>query len=124
VGETWALAGFVGTFHATSCDRLPATDYLEDFMRSLTVFLMTATLLVLGGCSMLDRSSSSENVRTAYAGPASMSADQVRQLLHNQGYTNVSGLHQNGDDWVGAATDGSGKHVDFDMDKNGVIHTK
>jgi uncharacterized protein YceK len=93
-------------------------------MRSASVFVMTATFLVLGGCSMLDRSSSSESVRTAYAGPASMSADQVRELLHNKGYTNVSGLHQNGDDWVGEATDNSGKHVDFDMDKNGVIHTK
>ncbi len=83
-----------------------------------------AALLFLGGCSMLDRSSSSENVRTAYAGPASMSAQQVTQLLHNQGYTNVRGLHENGDDWVGAATTSTGTHVDFDIDKDGVIHAK
>ncbi len=93
-------------------------------MRTVGVFLMTATLLAFGGCSLLDRSSSSENVRTAYAGTASMTADQVRQVLHNQGYTNVRGLHQNGDDWVGSATTSSGAQVDFDMDKNGVIHTK
>lgn len=53
-----------------------------------------------------------------------MSAQQVTQLLHDQGYTNVRDLHQNGDDWVGAATARSGKHVDFDIDKNGVIHAK
>lgn len=82
-----------------------------------------AALLFLGG-SMLDRSSSAENVRTAYAGPASMSAQQVTQLLHNQGYTNVRGLHENGDDWVGAATTSTGTHVDFDIDKDGVIHAK
>lgn len=93
-------------------------------MRAVGVFLVTATLLVLGGCSMLGRSSSSENVRTAYAGTASMTADQVRQLLHNQGYSNVTHLHQNGDDWVGAATTSNGSHVDFDIDKKGVIHTK
>lgn len=93
-------------------------------MRAVVVFLMTATLLVLGGCSLLDRTSSSENVKTAYAGTASMTSDQVRQLLHNQGYTNVKDLHQNGDDWLGSATTSSGTHVDFDMDKNGVIHTK
>lgn len=93
-------------------------------MRTVGVFFMTAMLLALGGCSLLDRTSSSENVRTAYAGPAVMTADQVRQLLHNQGYTNVTGLHQNGDNWLGSATTRTGTHVTFDMDRNGVIHTK
>ena len=93
-------------------------------MRTVGVFLMTASLLVLGGCSLLDRTSSSENVQTAYAGTASMTADQVRQLLHTKGFTNVKDLHQNGDDWLGSATTSSGTHVDFDMDKSGVIHTK
>jgi uncharacterized protein YceK len=93
-------------------------------MRAFTV-LVVATLLSLVGCSsLLDRTSSSENVHTAYAGTASMTADQVKQLLHNQGYTHVTDLHQNGDDWVGGATDSTGKHVIFDMDKDGVIHTK
>lgn len=90
----------------------------------IAIVLGSAALLALGGCSLLDRTSSSENVRTAYAGPASMSARQVTQLLHNQGYTNVRDLHQNGDDWVGAATTSAGNHVDFDIDKNGVIHAK
>lgn len=90
----------------------------------IAIVIGGAALLFLAGCSLLDRSSSSENVRTAYAGPASMSARQVTQLLHNQGYTNVTGLHQNGDNWVGAATTSAGNHVDFDIDKNGVIHAK
>ncbi len=90
----------------------------------IAIVLGGAALVFLGGCSMLDRSSSSENVRTAYAGPASMSAQQVTQLLHSQGYTNVRDLHQNGDDWVGAATTRTGGHVDFDIDKSGVIHAK
>lgn len=92
-------------------------------MRIATV-LVGAALIALGGCSLLDRTSASENVRTAYAGPSSMSAQQVTQLLHNQGYKDVMDLHQNGDDWVGAATSATGAHVDFDIDKSGVIHTK
>jgi len=94
------------------------------FMRIAIVLGSAAALIALGGCSLLDRSSSSENVRTAYAGTASMTEPQVTQLLHNQGYRNVTSLHQNGDDWVGAATTSTGKRIDFDMDKNGVIHTK
>jgi hypothetical protein len=88
------------------------------------IVLGGVALLALGGCSLLDRSSTSENVKTAYAGTASMTAQQVTQLLHNQGYTHVTNLHQNGDDWVGAATTSTGNHVDFDIDKSGVIHTK
>lgn len=86
-------------------------------MRAVIV-LVGATLLTLAGCS------SRENVRTAYAGTASLSAGQVRQLLHDKGYTDVSDLHKNGSDWVGAATNEGGDHVDFDIDKSGVIHTK
>ena len=93
-------------------------------MRIFPVF-MTATLLALAGCSsLLDRTSTSENVRAAYAGTASMTSDQVRQLLHNKGYNRVTDLHQNGNDWVGAATSSTGKPVVFDIDKDGVIHTK
>lgn len=83
-----------------------------------------ASLLFLGGCSLLDRTSSSESVKTAYAGTASMTSQQVTQLLYNQGYTDVTGLHQNGDNWVGAAITSTGHHVDFDIDKSGVIHAK
>lgn len=88
------------------------------------IMLAGAVSLALGGCSMFDRSSSNENVKTAYAGTASMSAQQVEQQLNSQGYTDVTGLHQNGDDWVGEAISSSGHHVDFDIDKNGVVHTK
>jgi hypothetical protein len=90
----------------------------------IAIALGGAALLVLGGCSLLDRSSSSENVQTAYAGTESMTPQQVTQLLHNQGYTAVTGLHRNGDDWVGAAITSSGNHVDFDIDKSGTVHAK
>lgn len=90
----------------------------------MAIVIGGAALLFLGGCSMLDRTSSSESVKTAYAGTASMTAEQVTQILHNQGYTDVMGLHQNGDNWVGAATNSAGHHVDFDIDKSGVIHAK
>jgi hypothetical protein len=88
-------------------------------------FLLIAAL-ALSGCSMFggDRASSSEDVRTAYAGPAALDEQQVTRLLHDQGYSNISGLHKNGSDWIGAATTKTGAQVDFDMDKNGVIHTK
>lgn len=117
--ETQALRGY-----AHCCMSLATDDYSKEIPMRIALVLGSATLLALGGCSLLDRSSSSENVKTAYAGPASMTPQQVRQLLHNQGYTNVTSLHQNGDDWVGAATTSTGNHVDFDIDKNGVIHTK
>ncbi|HUN76518.1 MAG TPA: hypothetical protein VMU40_18535 [Steroidobacteraceae bacterium] len=88
------------------------------------IVLGGAALLALGGCSLFDRSSTSENVKTAYAGTANMTAQQVADLLHNEGYSHVTDLHQNGDDWLGAATTSTGNHVDFDIDKSGVIHTK
>lgn len=90
----------------------------------MAIVIGGAALLFLGGCSLLDRTSSSENVKTAYAGTATMTSQQVTQLLYNQGYTNVTGLHQNGDNWVGAATTSAGHHVVFDIDKGGVIHQK
>lgn len=93
-------------------------------MRTIGVCFVTASLLVLGGCSLLDRTSSSENVKTAYAGTSTMTESQIEQLLRNQGYTHVMGLHRNGDDWLGSARDSSGTHVNFDIDKDGVIHTK
>jgi uncharacterized protein YceK len=92
-------------------------------MRNGIVFVGIA-LFALGGCSLLDRTSSSENVKSAYAGTASMTTQQVEELLQNQGYTDVTDLHQNGNDWIGAAVTSAGKHVDFDIDKGGVIHTK
>ncbi len=93
-------------------------------MRTVGVCFVTASLLVLGGCSLLDRTSSSENVKTAYAGTSSMTAGQIEQLLRNQGYTDVNGLHRNGEDWLGSALASSGTHVNFDIDKNGVVHVK
>jgi hypothetical protein len=65
-----------------------------------------------------------EKVDKGYIGPASLDQQQVTQLLEQQGYSNITGLHENGTDWIGAATDRSGHQVNFDIDKSGTIHTK
>lgn len=87
-------------------------------MRILTVTVATLTLMgALGACS-------TERVHSGYVGPAALNQDQVAQLLNQQGYTDITGLHKNGDDWIGAATDKDGQQVNFDIDKSGTIHTK
>lgn len=52
-----------------------------------------------------------------------MSEDQVTQLLTQQGYTGITGLHENGQDWIGEA-DKNGQMVSFDIEPNGTIRTK
>jgi hypothetical protein len=87
----------------------------------LKIFVVTLTLLgALSACSMFGR----ENVHSGYVGTASLNQDQITRLLNEQGYTNVTGLHKNGPDWVGSATDKDGQTVNFDIDKDGTIHTK
>lgn len=78
--------------------------------------VLCSTLLVLAAC---DR----ENVKSSYMGTASMSEDQVTQLLAQNGYQAITSLHKNGHDWVGSATK-DGSPVNFDIDKAGTIHTK
>lgn len=85
--------------------------------------IMVATLTLMGtlsACTMFG----GEHVRSGYVGPASMNQDQVTRLLNQQGYTGVVGLHKNGNDWVGSATNKDGQEVNFDIDKDGTIHTK
>lgn len=52
-----------------------------------------------------------------------MDQDQVAQLLNKQGYTNITNLHKNGPDWVGSANK-DGQMVNFDIGKDGNVHTK
>ncbi len=66
----------------------------------------------------------SEKVHSDYVGPAAMDQQQIEQLLSDQGYTNVTGLHKNGSDWIGSAMNRNGQEVAFDIDKAGTIHTK
>lgn len=77
-------------------------------------------LVLLAGCSMFG----GEKVKEGYVGPASLDQGQVTQLLEQQGFSNITGLHENGTDWIGAATNRSGQQVNFDIDKDGTIHTK
>jgi len=79
--------------------------------------LSCAALLVLAACA------GHEDVKSSYVGTGSMNEDQVTQLLMQQDYTDISGLHKNGRDWVGEAEKG-GQSVNFDIAPNGTIHTK
>jgi len=79
--------------------------------------LSCLSLLALAACA------GHETVKSSYVGTASMSRDQVRELLRQNGYTDVTGLHENGRDWVGAAKL-KGQSVSFDIGSNGTIHTR
>lgn len=85
-------------------------------MRASTV-LLCSLALTIGACA------SHEEVRTAYVGTSSMDQSQVEQLLSQNGFTEVSGLHKNGQDWVGSGYK-DGQSVTFDIDRNGTIHSK
>jgi hypothetical protein len=74
-------------------------------------------LLVLAACA------GREDVKSSYVGTASMNEDQVTQLLTQQNFTGITGLHKNGRDWVGEAQK-DGQSTSFDIAPNGTIHTK
>ncbi|HLK70765.1 MAG TPA: hypothetical protein VKT19_02345 [Steroidobacteraceae bacterium] len=80
-----------------------------------------ACLLMLG--LTLAACAGRERVRSEYIGTASMNEDQITQLLYQQGYTSITDLHKNGNDWIGAATH-NGQAVNFDIDKDGKINTR
>ena len=87
----------------------------------LKIIVVTLTLLgALGACSLFG----GEKVESGYVGPAAMSRDQVTRLLNEQGYSDITGLHMNGNDWIGSAMNKDGRQVNFDIDKGGTIHTK
>ena len=89
-------------------------------MRAAQVVFRTilwSSLLVLAACF------GRENVKSSYVGTASMSEDQVMQLLAQNGFQDVTSLHKNGPDWVGSARK-DGSPVSFDIDKDGTVHTK
>ncbi|HJS89509.1 MAG TPA: hypothetical protein VJ738_06030 [Steroidobacteraceae bacterium] len=87
----------------------------------LKIMVVTLTLAgALSACSMFG----GERVHSDYVGPAALNQDQVTRLLNEQGYTDVTGLHKNGTDWVGSAVNNDGQQVNFDIDKDGTIHTK
>lgn len=87
----------------------------------LKIIAVTLTLAVgLSACSMFGGA----RTQSGYVGPSAMNQDQVTRLLNEQGYAGITGLHKNGTDWIGSATDQSGRQVNFDIDKGGQIHTK
>ncbi len=62
-------------------------------------------------------------MKSGYVGTASMNEDQVTELLTQQDYTQVTGLHKNGRDWVGQA-EKNGQSVNFDIAANGKITSR
>jgi len=89
--------------------------------KGLKIMVLTLPLMgALGGCTLFG----GENVQSGYVGPAAMNQDQVTRLLNQQGYTDITGLHMNGSNWIGSAVNKDGRQVNFDIDKGGTIHTK
>lgn len=87
-------------------------------MRLLLPMIVSMSCLL-----MLEACGGRESVKSSYIGTASMNQEQVTQLLTQQSYTEITGLHQNGRDWVGEAQKG-GQSVSFDIASDGTIHTK
>lgn len=87
-------------------------------MRTLSI---VTCLMLLSACSAFGGGAKTEN---GYVGTASLDEPQVTQILNQNGYANVEGLHKNGTDWIGSATNRNGQTVNFDIDKDGAIHTK
>lgn len=86
-------------------------------MKSLAAGAMACVVFLgIAACSR-------ESVKSGYVGPASLNEDQVQQLLEQQGYSQITGLHKNGRDWVGAAVK-DGRQVNFDIAADGKIETK
>ena len=84
--------------------------------RTAIVVMVSAAFLIISACAH-------EDVKSGYVGPASLSQDQVAQLLGQNGYSEITGLHKNGQDWVGAAQK-DGQQVNFDVARDGTIRTK
>lgn len=85
---------------------------------------MRLSLIVPLGCfTVLAACGGREQVKSSYIGTASMDQDQVTQLLTQQNFKDISGLHKNGRNWVGQA-DKDGHSVNLDISPDGTIHTK
>ena len=85
-------------------------------MRVLLI-LPLSCLLLLEACG------GREDVKSSYIGTASMNQEEVTQLLNQQNFKEITGLHKNGRDWVGEAQK-DGQPVSFDIAADGTIHTK
>ncbi len=86
-------------------------------MKNLPIILCVT---LLSACSAFGGGAKSQ---TSYVGTASLDEQQVIQLLNQNGYTDVVGLHKNGSDWIGSAKNRNDQTVNFDIDKDGTIHT-
>lgn len=87
----------------------------------LKVLLVTLVLVpAISGCAMFG----GEREHSGYVGTAAMDQEQITRLLDEKGYTNITGLHMNGPDWIGSAINRNGQQVNFDIDKGGTIHTR
>ncbi len=90
---------------------------------AIAALICCGPLTVVGCSAMPGHEQEHENVKSSYVGVSTMDEGQVSQLLNRQGYTEVTDLHKNGPDWVGSAQK-DGQMVNFDIDKDGNVHTK
>lgn len=86
-------------------------------MRLTAIVSLSCALALVSACA------NREDVKSGYVGTASMNEDQVTELLTQQNYTQVTGLHKNGRDWVGQA-EKDGQAVNFDIAADGKITSK
>jgi hypothetical protein len=79
-------------------------------------------LLTVSGCSYLGLGSSSPPPASSGSSTAPINASQARQILQDEGYSNVSNLHETSNGWQASATR-NGQSTTVNVDNYGIVHT-
>lgn len=79
-------------------------------------------LLTVSGCSYLGWGSSSEPPATSGSSTAPINESQARQILQDEGYSNVSNLRETNNGWQASATR-NGQSTTVNVDNYGIVHT-
>lgn len=79
-------------------------------------------LATLSGCSYFGSGSSSAPPPSSGSSTAPINESQARQILQDEGYANVSNLHQTNNGWQASATR-NGQSTTVDVDNYGIVHT-
>lgn len=80
-------------------------------------------LLTVSGCHYFGGSgSSSEPAATSGSSAAPISGGQARQILRDEGYSNITNLHETDNGWQASATR-NGRSTTVNVDNYGIVHT-